>query len=54
MIGCISLPAIAFFDEHNFKTIHGASAIAFFGCIGVYAFIVANEMSKYKDKFPEC
>src|SRR5688572_14360097 len=44
---------IGFFDEHQFKSIHGASAIAFFGSTGFYAFIIGGVMSKNADKFPE-
>ena len=54
MVGCISLPLISYFDEHQFKTIHGACAVAFFGSIGIYAFIVAGEMSANIDKFQDC
>jgi hypothetical protein len=53
LIAVISLPAIGYFDEHNYGTIHGACAVAFFGSIGFYAFIIGGIMGSNKDKFPE-
>lgn len=53
LISCVSLPAIGFFDEHLYKTIHGVSAALFFGSTGFYAFIIGGVMAKNKDKFPE-
>lgn len=53
IISCVSLPMIGYFDEHQFKLIHGISAGAFFISTGVYAVMISNEMNKHKDKFPE-
>jgi hypothetical protein len=53
MVGCFALPCVGLFDEHQFRMLHIISAVAFFSCIGFYAFIVGGEMDTHKDKFPE-
>lgn len=52
LISCISLPLIGFFDEHQFKLIHGIVSIAFFISTGVYAILMAEQMNKHKISFP--
>jgi len=53
LIATFALPAIGFFDEHNYSSIHGIMAVLFFGSVGIYAFIIGGVMQKNKDKFPE-
>lgn len=48
------MPCIAFFDEHNFKILHGISAGTFFLCTGLYSIWIEGEFSHHADKFPEC
>jgi len=52
LISTFTLPMIGYFDEHNYGTIHGISAVLFFGSCGIYAFIIGGVMTKNKDKFP--
>jgi hypothetical protein len=43
IISCFALPLIGLFDE-SIMEIHGACAGAFFGCTGIYAFILGGQM----------
>jgi len=53
LLTTISLPAIGYFDEHNYSSIHIACAGIFFGSTMIYAFIIGGVMEKNIDKFPE-
>ena len=53
LITCFSLPAIGYFDEHRYATIHGICAILFFGSVGIYAFIIGSVMQSNLNSFPE-
>ena len=46
MLSAISLPMISYFDEHNFKIIHGLSAGVFFLSASVYQFWLTTELEK--------
>jgi len=52
LISLITLPLIGYFDEHNYGHIHGPLAGVFFGCTGIYAYLLTGTMDKYKDKLP--
>jgi hypothetical protein len=52
-ISTFTLPAIGYFDEHNYSTIHGISATLFFLSVGVYAWMLGGIMQDNMDKFPE-
>jgi hypothetical protein len=43
-ITTFSLPAIGFFDEHNYLPIHIICAGMIFGSIGIYAFLIGGVM----------
>jgi len=53
LITTFSLPAIGYFDEHNYSNIHNVSAVLFFGSVGIYAFIIGGIMQDNIDKFPQ-
>lgn len=52
IIATFTLPAIGFFDEHTWGTIHGLCATLFFGSVGIYAFLISGIMESNMDKFP--
>jgi len=49
IVATFSLPAIGYFDEHTYMTMHGACAILFFASVGIYSFMVADVMNKNLD-----
>jgi hypothetical protein len=53
IITTFSLPAIGFFDEHTYGTIHGICAVLFFGSVGIYAFLIGGIMQDNINSFPE-
>jgi len=52
-VAVFTLPAIGYFDEHNYGFIHGVCAGLFFLSVGVYAWMLSSIMSKNKASFPE-
>jgi len=52
LISTFSLPAIGFFDEHTWGTIHGIMAVLFFASVGIYAWIIGGIMNDNLLKFP--
>ena len=52
-IGCVALNGVGFFDEHLFGKIHLTVSITFFATIGIYAFILSNQLEQVKDKLPK-
>jgi hypothetical membrane protein len=52
IITTISFPAIGFFDEHTYPTIHVICAFCIFGSIAIYAFIIGGIMRENAFKFP--
>jgi len=48
-----SLPAIGYFDEHNYGSIHGVMAVTFFLSVAVYAYMLADILEKNKQHFPQ-
>eukprot|EP00350_Pseudokeronopsis_sp_OXSARD2_P003908 CAMPEP_0170556722 /NCGR_PEP_ID=MMETSP0211-20121228/18303_1 /TAXON_ID=311385 /ORGANISM="Pseudokeronopsis sp., Strain OXSARD2" /LENGTH=156 /DNA_ID=CAMNT_0010867227 /DNA_START=399 /DNA_END=869 /DNA_ORIENTATION=+ len=53
LISVFTLPAIGYFDEHAYSTLHGIIAGLFFISVGVYSWMLSSIMSKNKDAFPE-
>jgi hypothetical membrane protein len=53
LISTFSLPAIGYFDEHAYATIHGFSAILFFASVGFYAWIIGGIMQDNIESFPQ-
>jgi hypothetical protein len=51
IISCISVPAITYFDEHNYKVAHGIIAAAAFFSGAFYADKISSVMVANKDKF---
>ena len=52
IIACISLPLVGLFDEKEFGTMHGITAVAFFASAMFYEIWVTSELKNHKDKFP--
>lgn len=52
LVATFTLPAIGYFDEHTYGTIHGICAVLFFLSVGVYAWILSSVMTSNKMKFP--
>jgi len=53
VIATFALPMVGYFDEHNYSTIHGISAGAFFISVSFYAWILSGIMEANKEKFPQ-
>lgn len=51
IVSCVSVPLITFFDEHNFKVLHGIIAAAAFLSGASYANQTSKLMAANKDKF---
>lgn len=43
---------IGIFDEKSYITLHVISAGIFFGCFGIYCFLLGHYLYNNKDKFP--
>jgi hypothetical protein len=44
VISTFSLPAIGYFDEHNYSIIHGICAVLFFFSVGIYSWMLGSIM----------
>ena len=49
---CVGLPMVGIFDEKAWGTLHGISAGIFFGCFGIYCYLLGHYLYNNKDKFP--
>ena len=52
LAGCLSLPLVPLFDEHEYKILHGLSAGIFFITSSIYQTWFITEVQKHQDKFP--
>eukprot|EP00350_Pseudokeronopsis_sp_OXSARD2_P007019 CAMPEP_0170545166 /NCGR_PEP_ID=MMETSP0211-20121228/3654_1 /TAXON_ID=311385 /ORGANISM="Pseudokeronopsis sp., Strain OXSARD2" /LENGTH=132 /DNA_ID=CAMNT_0010848995 /DNA_START=258 /DNA_END=656 /DNA_ORIENTATION=- len=52
LVCTFTLPAIGYFDEHNYSTIHGICAGLYFLDAGFYAYLLSDIMSKNRAAFP--
>jgi len=51
VVSVVSLPAIAFFDEHILMAVHGVIAVFIFFSIGIYAWVYSDTTVKNRAKF---
>jgi hypothetical protein len=51
IVSVVSLPAIAFVDEHIAMPVHGVIAVIIFLSIGTYAYSIAQAMDQNRAKF---
>lgn len=53
IVTTFSLPAIGYFDEHTYSTIHGTMAGLFFISVCLYGYMIAGIMDRNRNIFPE-
>ena len=52
IVTLVSFPLISYFDERNWKVIHGIVSACFFIGTVVYAEMFTNRFTKYREHFP--